>query len=85
MTEKKLQCLTCRHNLKIRSCGPCANKRSMIIEDAKSAFVDEFQSSREKTDILKQTCKILMNTTENFDDIDPYKCKYYLSSALKFY
>ena len=85
MNEKKLQCLTCRHNLKMRSCGPCANKGSKIIEEITSVLEDDFQSSAEKIYELKYSCKILMNSNDDFEKIDPYNCKYYLSSALRFY
>ena len=85
MSEKKPQCLTCRHNLKITSCSPCANKGSKIIEEITSELEDELPITEDKIDTLKYSCKILMNSSEDFDTIDPYNCEYYLSSALKFY
>ena len=85
MSEKKPQCLTCRHNLNVSSCSPCANKGSKIFEQISLELGEELRYTEDDVDNLKYSCKILMNSSEDFDIINPYNCKYYLSSALKFY
>lgn len=86
MQGKKPQCFICRHNLKNTSCSPCMDKGSKFIENIASDLDIELLSTEEENiNSLKCSCKILMKYPEDFNIINPYKCKYYISSALKFY
>ena len=86
MPEKKPQCLNCGHNMKLSSCAPCTDKGAQIIKNIALDFeMDLSSTEEEKINTLKQSCKILMNNHEDFNLVDPYNCKYYLSSAFKFY
>ena len=86
MPEKKPQCLTCSHNMKLSSCAPCTDKGAQIIENLTLDFETDLSSTEEeKINTLKYSCKILMNNHEDFNSVDPFNCKYYLSSAFKFY
>ena len=86
MLEIKPQCLTCRHNMKLSSCAPCTDKGAQIIENLALDFEKDISSTEEQKIItLKYSCKILMNNPEDFKSVDPYNCKYFLSSAFKFF
>ena len=80
--EKKLQCTTCRHNIKTTSCGSCADKGSQMVENIAKELGVEVNSSEEDT--FRQNCKIVMQYPEDYDAVDPYKCKYYMSSFYSF-
>ena len=85
MLEKKPQCLTCKHNAKITSCGPCADKNAEILEGISEVTGVNVQNTADD-DIrgLKLTCKILLRYPEDFDIVDPFNCKYYMSSFFSF-
>lgn len=86
ISVKKPLCLNCRHNLKISSCAPCANKGAKLTENITLDIETKLSSIEEiEFDSLKYSCKILMNNPEDFKSVDPYNCRYFLSSAFKFY
>ena len=85
MTEKKPQCTTCKHYMANSSCGPCADKGSQMIENiAKELGVDAQQSEEDELYALKSSCKILSRYPEDFDVVEPFNCKYYMSASLGF-
>lgn len=74
---KKIQCTRCRHYLAASSCGACANKK---IESLKSNTTFGLSD----LDGIKMKCKVIMNDMEEFDKIDPFNCKYFLSKEVRF-
>lgn len=85
MSEKKPQCLTCKHNARVTSCGPCADKGAMILEGISEATgVDVKSTADDDVHGLKLGCKILIRYPEDFDIVDPYNCRYYMSSFFSF-
>ena len=84
MSEKRPLCHKCRHNMS-NSSGSCATAgRKMVEKIAKELDIDEMKLENDPLDFYKQTCKILMNYPEDYDKVDPFNCKYFMSSALKF-
>ena len=84
MSEKKPLCLNCRHNIN-NAGGSCATAGIKMVEKiAKELDIDNLKLENDPIDFLKQTCKILMKYPEDYNTIDPYNCKYYMSSALRF-
>jgi len=86
MINKRILCLTCKHNLRNNSCGPCVNREPILIDNKTfNLGMDLINSEDENISFLKSSCKILMKYPEDYDAIDLYNCKYYLSSSLNFY
>ena len=83
--DKTPQCITCRHNIRISSCSPCIKKGSKLIElIADDLFVDQANKEDNFINSFKSSCKILLKYPEDYHVVDPYNCKYYLSSKLQF-
>ena len=83
MPEKKPQCLTCSHNMKLSSCAPCTDKGAQIIENLALDFETDLSSTEEeKINTLKYSCKILMNNHEDFNSVDPFNSALRLSIAV---
>ena len=86
MSEKKPQCLTCKHNIRNTSCGPCVNREPIVIDNEMfNLGIDLITSEEENASYLKSSCKLLMKYPDDYEVIDLYNCKYYISSSLKFY
>jgi len=43
LSEKKPQCLICKHNTKKSSCGPCADKGTIILKGIIKAIACEVE------------------------------------------
>ena len=85
MTENKPQCSSCKHYMANSSCGPCADQGSDTIESiAQELGVDAQQSEEDEIFVLKSSCKILSRYPEDFNVVNPYDCKYYMSASLSF-
>ncbi len=83
--EKKALCPKCRHNVS-NSGGACATTGLKMIENIAEALeIDDLTLDNAPIDLLKQTCKVLKQNPEDYDTIDPFNCKYYMSAALKFF
>lgn len=82
--ESKQQCDTCKHNAQISSCGPCIDKGSQMISKIAIDLGAEISNPEDTTNKYKYSCKIIMKYPEDFNEIDPYNCKYYLNSCLGF-
>ena len=81
---KKPKCITCKHSTKSNSCGPCSTKNTKLLDNISNTLGVEIPES-EKINELKHSCKILLKYPEDFDTINPYKCKYYMPSYLRMY
>ena len=85
MMQRKPQCPICKHNAKTSSCGPCVDKGSEMIENiTKELGVEPVSTEEDEIKTLKLSCKILMRYPEDFEVVDPFNCKYYMSSFLSF-
>ncbi len=85
MTENKPQCTKCKHYMANSSCGPCADQGSQMIESIeKELGVDAQQSEEDELFALKSSCKILSRYPEDFNVVNPFNCKYYMSASLSF-
>lgn len=85
MSEKKAQCLSCRHNVKNNSCGACVDKGKILIgEIVGTADVEPNDDMPKEINELKYQCKVLTRYPEEFQEINVFHCKYYLPSAFCF-
>lgn len=85
MSEKKPQCISCKHYIENSSCGPCADQGSQMIENiAKELGVETQQTEEDELNALKLSCKILSRYPEDFEVVDPFNCKYYMSAHFGF-
>ena len=85
MTEKKPQCNSCKHSMENSSCGPCADQGSQMIENiAKELGVGAQLTEEDELKALKLSCKILSRYPEDFEAVDPFNCRYYMSAHLGF-
>jgi len=85
MTENKPQCPSCKHYIANSSCGPCADQGPQVIESiAKELGVEARQSKEDEIFALKSSCKILSRYPEDFNVVNPFDCKYYMSALLSF-
>ena len=85
MTENKPQCTSCKHNIGNSSCGPCVDKGSDMIENIDQELgIGAYQSKEDELFALKSSCKILSRYPEDFNVVNPYECKYYMSASLSF-
>jgi DNA polymerase III sliding clamp (beta) subunit (PCNA family) len=72
--------------MKSSSCGPCASKGDEILKTLSDELeIDLNDSEKTKIDQLKSKCKILLKYPEEYEEIDPYGCKFFMPSALKFF
>ena len=80
------QCLKCCHNIKNTACGSCGDEelinKNVINASVKSA--DKLLKT-EDLEFFKYSCKVVMNSPEDFNVVDPLKCRYFLPSVLKLY
>ncbi len=66
-------------------CGPCADQGSQMIGTiAKELGVDAQLTEEDEMKALKLSCKILSRYPEDFEAVDPFNCKYYMSAFLSF-
>ena len=82
--EKKLQCETCKHNARLSSCGACIDEGAKIIDKIAIDLGAEIVNPEDEINKYKYYCKIIINYPEDFNEIDPFNCKYYLNSCLGF-
>ncbi|MEJ2277752.1 MAG: hypothetical protein P8Y70_08405 [Candidatus Lokiarchaeota archaeon] len=86
MSEKRVQCHSCKHNMKTTSCGSCVEQGAKMIKSiAKDLELNSEPSGDNEIELLTSSCKIILEYPEEFPKINPYQCKYYLPTALKFY
>jgi hypothetical protein len=86
MTDKKAKCYTCKHNIKKSSCGTCADKGTeMITNIAKELDIDLNHEQNNEVKNLKSSCKIILEYPDEYEEINPFKCKFYLPSVYNFY
>ncbi|MBN1801799.1 MAG: hypothetical protein JW891_09855 [Candidatus Lokiarchaeota archaeon] len=84
MSEKSVKCLTCKHYAKNSSCSPCMDQGTRIIHAIDLSISAEIVRPDEEQNTYKYSCKIIMRYPEDFNNVDPYDCKYYLPSCLGF-
>jgi len=83
MIEKEPQCASCKHNITLASCGSCAAKGAKMVEEiAKELDIEPFHQN--KIDSFKSTCKVILNYPEEYENIDPFNCRFYINNALRF-
>ncbi|MFO8018019.1 MAG: hypothetical protein R6U96_05245 [Promethearchaeia archaeon] len=77
MSKKNQQvlCKKCKHNLENQSCGSCVRSTKRVVGNL----------SLNKEESYKNSCKVLMNNPDEFEEIDPCECKYFLHKALGFF
>jgi hypothetical protein len=86
MNEIQPECIKCKHNLKSSSCGPFASKEDELLNTLSDELgIDLNDSKKNEEDELKSKCKILLNYPEEYEEIDPYDCKFFMPSALRFF
>jgi len=83
---EKPQCPSCKHNIKTTSCGSCVSKGSELVENImKELELDiENPASEDPYSSYKNMCQIIMRYPEEYESVNPIKCKFYISSALRF-
>jgi hypothetical protein len=65
--------------------GACASKGIEMVEKiADDLGIDDLKLENDPIDFLKQTCKVLMRNPEDYDSVDPYNCRFYMSAYLRF-
>ena len=85
MTEKKPQCTSCKHSMGNSSCGPCADQGSQMIEKiSKELGINAQLTEEDELKAFKLSCKILSRYPEDFEIVNPFKCKYYMSAHFSF-
>ena len=88
MTQKKPLplCTKCKHSIKNSSCGPCSDDKGteMIENIAKELGIEPQYSEKDDLKALKLSCKILNRYPEDYESVDPYECKYFMSSFMSF-
>ena len=85
MSEKKPQCTSCKHSMENSSCGPCVDQGSQIIENITNELgIDAQVTEEDELKALKLSCKILSRYPEDFEVVNPYNCKYYMSAHFGF-
>ncbi|MGV9171889.1 MAG: hypothetical protein ACOC44_17580 [Promethearchaeia archaeon] len=72
--NKQVLCIKCKHNLENQSCASCIESTKHVVENL----------TLDKGESYKYSCKVLMNNPEEFEEIDPYECKYFLNKSLGF-
>ena len=79
------QCLKCSHYIKNTSCGSCADEGAELVKNIFNASGNPADKLFESEDLnlLKYSCKVVMNSPEDFNVVDPLGCRYYLPSALR--
>jgi len=75
MTEAKIQCVNCQHNLEQSSCGKCVDNaaNSLGIQTKWDSRIDQH----------KYLCKIVVNNPKDFDQVNPLKCPYYFPNFFR--
>jgi hypothetical protein len=81
MNSKSVLCNSCQHNMKNTSCGACADKTIQTMKHIDS--VVQLTSSTEDVNYFIYSCKIGVNDPNSLNELDPFKCKYYFSTAFK--
>ncbi len=84
MNEKSIKCPNCKHYAKNSSCGPCVDQGAKTIQAIDLSLGAEIANPDEKENDFKYFCKIIMRYPEDFNNVDPHDCKYYLPSCLGF-
>ena len=81
------QCLKCSHYIKNTSCGSCADEGAEIVKNIFNASGNSTDNLFESEDLnlLKYSCKVVMNSSEDFNVVDPLECRYYLPSVLRLF
>lgn len=79
--SKPPMCSTCAHNVKLSSCGACADKGSSMVQKLTAATGVDI--TIDEVEALKYTCKVIMNSPEDFSKVDPRECQYYFPKGLK--
>ena len=79
------QCLRCHHYLKNSSCGSCTDAGAELVHNIlnSSDIQDNKILEPEEINRWKYSCKVVINNLEDFDVVNPMKCKYYLPNALR--
>ncbi|MFX1238891.1 MAG: hypothetical protein ACFFAS_07620 [Promethearchaeota archaeon] len=84
MSDKKAQCPNCKHYAKTSSCGPCVEQGANTIKNIDLSLGTEISNPEEETNAYKYSCKIIMRYPEDFNELDPCNCEYYLPSFFGF-
>jgi hypothetical protein len=84
-SEPEPQCYKCKHFMQNSSCGSCVNQGIKQIQ----SILNEGQESPDTNKIdlietLKYSCRIVVNDPNDFNVVNPLKCKYFFSNALNF-
>lgn len=81
------QCLKCSHYLKNTSCGSCIDEGAELVKNIMNPNGNSSDKLFEMEDLnfLKYSCKVVMNSPEDFNVVDPLKCRYFLPSVLRLF
>lgn len=81
MNNRLILCNSCHHNIRNTSCGACADKAITTMKSIDLAV--KKNSELEDARYAIYSCKIGINDPTVLQELDPYDCKYYFSSAFK--
>ena len=86
MVQAKPMCLSCKHSIQNSSCGPCSDKESNVLENiGQELGVKLIETEEDQINSLKLSCKIVSRYPKDIESVNPFDCKYHLSSALRFF
>ena len=79
------QCHRCHHYMKNSSCGSCVDEGAELVQNILNStdFQDNKLLESEEINLLKYACKVVINSPEDFNVVNPLDCKYYLPNALR--
>jgi hypothetical protein len=83
--NKAPMCNKCKHNIKLSSCGACADKGIDQVKNIMGVDSSEPISEADEIQYLKYACKIVVNNPSDFSEVDPFACKFYFPNFLKLF
>jgi hypothetical protein len=85
MSQEVIQCFSCSHYIKNSSCGACSDTSENLIQSITDTLENEITESQKDEIKVKYSCKIIQKYPDEFEKVNPLKCKYYLPSFYKMY
>jgi len=83
--KKTPLCNKCKHNIKLSSCGACADKGIDQVKKIMGSDGSNQISEEDEIQYLKYACKIVVNNPPDFAEVNPYACKFYFPNCLKLF
>lgn len=85
MSRDDIQCFSCSHYIKNSSCGACGDSTEDLIKSISLALEEDINEPQKDEIHAKYSCKIVQKYPEEFEKLNPLKCKYYMPSFYKMF